>query len=220
MPSDSLYIFLDEGGNFDFSPKGSRYFTLTTVSTADPTCWDAELGALRYSLLESGNNQEYFHATEDSQTVRDQVFAIIQRHLHKMRIDTLIVDKPKTNPALREVEKFYPRMLGHLVRYVIAGHLDQYREIVITTDRIPVSEKRKAIEKAVKQTLASTLRPNEPYHLYHHASMSSYGLQVADYCNWATGIKWERGEMRSHVLIRSAIGSEFDVLSNRTRLYY
>ena len=30
------YIFLDEGGNFDFSPKGTRFFTLTSVTKARP----------------------------------------------------------------------------------------------------------------------------------------------------------------------------------------
>jgi len=50
--------------------------------------------------------------------------------------------------------------------------------------------------------------------------MSSYGLQVADYCNWAIGIKWERGEMRSHILIQPAIHSEFDIFWRGTRLYY
>jgi len=219
-PADSLYIFLDEGGNFDFSATGSRYFTLTTVTTTEPTCWDAELAMLKYSLIEGGENLEYFHATEDRQTVRDQVFTIIQGHLQRMRLDTLVVEKRKTRPAIRDFEELYPRMLGYLLRYVLRGHPRPHREVVIITDRIPVNKKRTAIEKAVKQALASWMPPNTHYCLFHHASMSSYGLQVADYCNWAIGIKWERGEMRSHILIQPAIHSEFDIFWRGTRLYY
>jgi len=28
MKDNTLYMFIDEGGNFDFSPKGTKYFTL------------------------------------------------------------------------------------------------------------------------------------------------------------------------------------------------
>ncbi len=33
---DFLYIYLDEGGNFDFSANGTKYFTLTSVTTVRP----------------------------------------------------------------------------------------------------------------------------------------------------------------------------------------
>lgn len=31
-----LYIFLDEGGNFDFSTGGTKYFTITALSKERP----------------------------------------------------------------------------------------------------------------------------------------------------------------------------------------
>ncbi len=34
--STPLYLFLDEGGNFDFSPAGTRYLTLTAVTATRP----------------------------------------------------------------------------------------------------------------------------------------------------------------------------------------
>jgi len=39
----TLYIFLDESGNFDFSPKGTKYFVLSAVSTLDPVASHAPL---------------------------------------------------------------------------------------------------------------------------------------------------------------------------------
>ena len=68
---DRLYIFLDEGGNFDFSLNGTRYFTLTCVTSQRPFPWDATFPSLKYDLIEKGLDIEYFHAAEDRQIVRD-----------------------------------------------------------------------------------------------------------------------------------------------------
>ncbi len=32
----NLYIFIDESGNFDFSPNGTQYFVLTSMCTLTP----------------------------------------------------------------------------------------------------------------------------------------------------------------------------------------
>lgn len=34
--SETLYIFIDESGNFDFSPGGTKYFVLTAFVTFNP----------------------------------------------------------------------------------------------------------------------------------------------------------------------------------------
>lgn len=103
-----LYVFLDEGGNFDFSPSGTRYFTFTSVTKARPFQIAPILDHLKYDLIETGLNFEYFHAAEDRQAVRDQVFHAIQRFLPSLRIDSLIVDKCKTGPALQDEQHFLP----------------------------------------------------------------------------------------------------------------
>ncbi|MBE9503683.1 MAG: hypothetical protein IME96_05860 [Proteobacteria bacterium] len=36
MKENTLYMFIDEGGNFDFSPKGTKYFTLTCLTEKRP----------------------------------------------------------------------------------------------------------------------------------------------------------------------------------------
>ena len=98
-----------------------------------------------------GTGLEYFHAAEDRQAVRNAVFAIIARHLEGVRIDSLIVEKRKTGPALQPVEHFYPRMLGCLLRHVLSGfNLADFQEVIVFTDRVPVNKHRKAVEKAVK----------------------------------------------------------------------
>ena len=221
MPSRFLYIFLDEAGDFNFSPNGSKFFTLASVTRERPFEDYNQFINLKYGLVEQGLDIEYFHASEDRQAVRDQVFNIIQRSLEGLRIDSVIVEKRKTGPALCEEMKFYPRMLGYLLRYVLEHHpLDQYSEVIVFTDRIPVKGKRNAVEKTVKTTLANMLPRTARYRLLHHDSKSNFQLQIADYCNWAIYRKWSRGDSRSYDLIRAALKSEFDIFRTGTRLYY
>jgi hypothetical protein len=131
------------------------------------------------------------------------------------------VEKRKAGPALRPVEQFYPRMLGYLLRYLVNGiEANAYSELIVVTDALPVERKRRAIEKAVKVTLARMLPAGTQYRALHHASKSSFELQVADYCNWAVFRKWERGDVRSYELVKPAITSEYDIFQTGTRLYY
>ena len=64
MPLPSLFIFLDESGNFDFSPKGTRHFVLTALSTTDPEEMAPALYRLKHELVLAGQDIEYFHAVD------------------------------------------------------------------------------------------------------------------------------------------------------------
>lgn len=184
MKGGYLYVFLDEAGNFDFSPSGTKYFILSAISKERPFRAYQEMTELKYDLVERGINIEYFHASEDAQAVRNEVFAIIKRNLVDVRIDSIIVEKRKVGPAMRPEEHFYPRMLGYLLRYILKGcQLDKYREVIVYTDQIPVKKKRKAIEKAAKITLAAMLPKTARYRVLHHDSKSNMDLQIVDYCN-------------------------------------
>jgi len=148
------------------------------------------LDEMKYDLIELGLDIEYSHASEDKQGVRDQVFSIIQKHIDGVQIDTLIVEKRKTGPALRGFVDFYPRMLGYLLNYLLERkilnkfRIENFDEVIIVTDLLPVRKKREAIEKAIKMSLKS-LPASTRYRIMHHSSKSSMELQIADYCNWA-----------------------------------
>lgn len=215
------YIFLDEGGNLDFSTSGTKYFTLTTLTTSRPFSLYGPLSDLRYDLIEFGLDLEYFHAAEDRQAVRDKVFAEIAKVLSGLRIDSLIVEKSKTGPALRSLEKFYPRMLGYLLKYLFNGSaIENCDEVVVITDSLPASHKRQAIEKAIKITLGEMLPSGTPYRLLHHASKASLYLQVVDYINWAIYRKWEGSDRRSYDLISGGICSEYEIFQGGAIHYY
>ena len=113
------YIYADESGNFDFSnqPGASRYFILASVPVADHAI-ETDLLELRRELAWGGEPLTGgFHATNDKQRVRDQVFAVLSRH--DFRVDATILEKRKANPRLRTTEaRFYGfRLVCSLGRY-------------------------------------------------------------------------------------------------------
>jgi hypothetical protein len=216
-----LYIFLDEGGNFDFTANGTKYFTLTSIALPNPFILYAPLATLKYKLIGENIDLEYFHACEDKQIVRNQVYNIIMPEISNILIDSIIVEKRKTNPALRDMGKFYTKTLGYLLQYVCwPPNLSKYSNIVIITDRIPVNKTRKAVEKAIKETFSSLNNTEKPYQILHYDSKSSLALQVVDYINWAIYRKWDSGDIRSYNLIKHRIRSEFDIFERGDTCYY
>ena len=221
MPKRHLYLFLDEAGNLDFSRSGTRYFLLGCVTKERPFRAYQELTELKYDLIEEGINLEYFHAAEDKQVTRNRVLAIIRRHLDGVRVDALLVEKCKTSPALQLAERFYANMLGQLLQSILARHpLQEFKEILVFTDRLPVQRKRSAVEKAVKTTLAAQLPAGTRYRVLHHDSKSNFDLQIADYCTWAVYRKWSIADLRSFDVIAPVVQMEWDFFQTEATTYY
>jgi hypothetical protein len=207
-----LYIFLDEGGNFDFSPIGTKFFIVTCLTKERPFEAYKALAELKYDLIEQGVHIESFHATEDKQAVRDKVFDIIERHLDGIRIDSVIADKRKAAPAWQEPVKLYSKMAGYLLRFVLSKfELSNYKEVLVFTDSMPIQRLKNAMQKAIKEVLAEMLPITAKYRLLHHESKSCLDLQIADYCNWAIYPKFDRGDYRSYSKIAKAVKSEFEI---------
>ena len=76
---DSLYVFIDESGNFDFSngQGATEWLGLTSLTTTDASEGVMELYQVKHNLIETGYDVERFHATEDKQIVRDAVFPVL-----------------------------------------------------------------------------------------------------------------------------------------------
>ena len=215
------YIFLDESGNFDFSVNGTRYFVLTSVTMRRPFQWLKPMDDCKYDCIEYGLDSQYFHCTDDNKQVRGKVFDVIGDHLETVDIDSLVVEKRRVNPALWDDRRFYPEMLGYLLKFVVPRELDKdISEVIVITDAIPIIKKRRVVEKAVRTTLTKALPTGMKYRILHHDSRSHYGLQIADYCCWAVFRKMQTGETIYFDRIRPAIRGEFDILRSETRCYY
>jgi hypothetical protein len=213
-----LYIFLDEAGNLDFSRNGTKYFVLGGITKERPFHAYKELTELKYNLVQRGMGLEYFHAAEDNQATRNQVFDIIEKNLADVTVDSIIVEKQKVDKALHADEQFYPKVLGTLLREILKHYpLAEFAEVIVFTDSLPVLRKRGAVEKGVKLTLAAMLPATVRYHVLHHASKSNMDLQIADYCTWAIYRKWNMKDERSYQRIKAAVRREWDVLQTGTR---
>jgi len=216
------YVFVDEAGNFDFSPSGTRYFILSALTMERPFPSPQPLIDLKYDLWSLGTAIEYFHASEDKQSVRDRVFAVLSTNLSHFRFDSVIVEKRKTHRALQDDHsRFYRKMFDILIGYVLEGSRDSASQIIVVTDHIPIKKKKRQIEKGIKTRLAGWAKLHgNSYSIQHVASKSDLNLQIVDYMNWAVYRRWSRHDNRSYSLIRPSIHSEFDVFQAGTVYYY
>jgi hypothetical protein len=220
-----LYLFLDESGNLAFKPEASgssRFFIITSVATEHPFDAAKALHDLRYELLQKDAEMgECFHASEDKQRVRDEVFTVIQAHLSRFVIDSIIIEKRKTGPPLQDLYRFYPQMLGYLLRFVMRQYeLELYDKVIVIAASLFAGQHKGPAEKAVKTTLARMLPTGTRYRLFHHSAKSDFDLQLADYCSWAIYKKWTVGEERPYKLIAERLRSEFDIFQRGQRFYY
>ena len=232
----TLYIFIDESGNFDFTASGTKFFTLTAASTLSPLQSRDELlrkvYEMKYAGWTGGQHDYFFHATEDRQETRDWVFAALKKL--DFDIDTIIAQKNKTNPSLytklelsegkfrtiRSEERFYDKVSQMLLQYIFRRHeeKDGIEKIVVVLGSIFTGKKRGYVLKSLKQYLKQNFK--KPFYVYFHPTASDINCQIADYCGWAVYVRAERGEMRPWEEIKDKVKSCFDVFAKGTHIYY
>ena len=205
---DVTYLYFDEAGNFDFSTSGTSVFVMTCVVTKRPFTAHNALLEVKYDVMESGLNLEYFHATEDRQAVRDQVFSAIGASLDDFAAYSVILQRDCAAPSLRQPHVLYRRMFEWLVERACPRVGSPYGHVVAITDQIPVQRNRRAFEKGLKPYLKQHLPAGSTYDLFHHQSKADLNLQIADYICWAIYRKWNTGDERSFELIRGCVRSE------------
>ena len=183
-----------------------------------------EFHKLKHTLNVDGDGLEVFHATEDKQVVRDQVYNILNNN--DFEIDSVIVEKAKTHPSLRNNVQFYTRFDSALLQYIL-NRYDENRigKIIIYLSKINLSRRTEALIKSIKIFLARQYNHNKkPYHIYFHNSESNFYLQAADYCCWAIYKKygdWKiSSDLRPYNLVKRNIKSEFDIFSSGATYYY
>lgn len=214
-----LYMFIDEAGDFNFSREGTEYLIWgATTIINNPHVLYTPLSQLKHELNTSGINIESFHASEQTQWIRNKVFNVLGNSKVLFENDFVIVEKRKTNPSIRKPRILYPKMASCLLRYIFNRH-NAVGKIVIFTDTLPIREKRQATEKALKQNIRKLLGKTK-FYIYHHSSKSNCGLQAIDYCAWAIFRKWERNDLRSYKRIKMKVESEFDIFWDGTTTYY
>lgn len=211
-----LYVYIDEGGDFNFSPSGTKVYTITAVITHNPWEFLDETSHLRHTILARERHpqlgQAYlenslchrFHASEDQQVVRDDFFDIIAK-MKTIKAHAVVVKKNRANPSLREPYKFYPKVTASLLDYIFKKY--QYSKLCIFVDNMPVSKQKEVFLKAIKSEI-KTKQPNKEFAIFFPPSASNAFLQVSDYINWAIFRKWENNDTRSYALIEKILGTK------------
>lgn len=215
----NIHVFADESGNFDFTPTGTRFFILTTVSFFDDRQACTDLQDLRYALAWEGTpHPGAFHATKEEQHIRDRVFGAIRGH--GFRVDSTVFEKAKAQPQLRESdERFYKYAWFYHMKHVAPKIAQPGDSMLVVAASLGTKKKEGAFHKGVVEVMRQ-VTPTVDTRTTHWPAAVDTGLQIADYCCWAQQRKWEQGDDRSHVLIRDNIRSEFDVFRTGRTLYY
>ncbi len=225
MPNSTLYIFVDESGNFDFSSRGTKYFVLTVMSTTEPFIIGSKLLDLRYQLLPNYScgpameeNGE-FHATEDKQEIRNKVFSVLIDG-GNLRIDSVIAQKNKANPVFHKQDtNFYGVMGKAVLRYSFnRAAWGEYKNVVVVFSSLFDKRKRGSLKQIFKSIIKDEAKV--PFSLYFHSSKFDLCCQAADYFGWAIYRKWESNDERSYKLIQHLVKTEFYIFDKGTKEYY
>jgi Protein of unknown function (DUF3800) len=229
----TLFVFLDESGNLDFSPKGTAYWSLTALCTFDPVLGRDAFTRMIYELAAEGSGIEYFHATEDRQQVRDLVFDAILKLGDGFEIHSILAEKRKAHPSLyrrfvlkkgnrvpiADQTEFYKLVCRTLLKYVINRPAYQCADrFVIVLSSLFTQEKHSQIEGALKAALRALV--DKKFHIYFRQNKADINCQLADYCGWAVTVAWERKELRSLDLIRPKVKSQFDLFKRGADYFY
>lgn len=202
----SVYLFGDEAGNFDFSagPGASRYFILATVTMANCQAGD-RLQALRRRLAWQGVHLgAVLHATEDPQSVRDEVFRVLSSC--EMRIDATIIDKRSITVGLRDPHNLYRRVWYEHFARIAADIAKPGDRLLAVASGLGTRKRRGAFHVAVDDAVRASAKYT--HRVAFWPNMSEPCLVVADYCTWAIQRKWERNDNRSQTLLGDKITTE------------
>jgi hypothetical protein len=155
----TLYVFVDESGNFDFTAKGTDHFVLSAVYTHDPCRSAAALQRLKYELLAKRSPQLEFHATENSRGTRTRVAEVISGLGDCIRAHTLYVDKHYAHPNLHSPAAMLGLFGKAMARWVSAAVDDNHDQVVLVFDSVLTGKQRDAFSSAMKPALKALNNP-------------------------------------------------------------
>lgn len=218
-----IYVFSDESGNLDFrrARGATRWFALGTV-----TLRDEEPGSLRADLLRLRTELAWrdlgldstFHATDDRQAVRDEVFDVLARH--PVRADVTLLEKSKAQPHVRADEPTFLRYAWYYhFKWLVTEVCSAGDQLMVVAAQIGTKRRRRAFRAALEQVVGQ-IAWHVPHRVAFWPAFSDPCLQSADYCVWAVFRSWEHGDDRSRALVADLVASEYDLWEHGTTHHY
>lgn len=212
-----LYVFLDESGNLDFSRGGTEHYVLAAVTTVDPLLSSQKLQSLKYTQLERGIDTEYFHASEDKQTTRNDVISTLQTMSADIKVHYIHAKKPKTNPTLQNSAAFYAKLGTTLMKFIVSYRSNGFEELMIVFDKALNNKDQKAFLGEIKPELKKL---DKPYKIYFHRTLSDFNGQIADYFAWSKYVSLEKDEQRPLQALNAITMTQFDLFARGIKEWY
>lgn len=220
MPTDSLvvsntlYIFIDESGNFDFSKAGTRHFVMAALATSDPLGSATTMHSLRYRMLAEGRDVSMFHASEDRQDTRDQVFRSFNS-VRGAKAHVVHCDKSKLLERYQTASQLHA-ICGKTAINLALSQVDKASvgSVVVILDQALPQKKQGEFKLAVAPVLK---RFGRPFHIYFQRMAWDANGQIADYLSWSRFVLLERAEERPWRSVVTALApTDSNVLDNLT----
>ena len=186
LPKKSVFVFIDESGNFDFSPTGTRHLVLSAVIFQKPIRSASKMLNLKYHRYAKGFNTPGFHASEDRNNTRHQVFEVIASDKYLSSF-TAVLDKAEYRERpLKPTDIYYSFGLSLSKHLRTLGH---GKKVVLIFDKALMARDEKALFASLKPRLASY---DSSYLIYFQNVSRDLNAQIADYVAWANFVSFER----------------------------
>jgi hypothetical protein len=202
--STTLFVFLDESGNFDFSLSGTKHLVFTAVISTNPIQSASRILDLKYQLLQEGLGIGTFHASEDRQLIRDRVFSAIAE-IREMTAHTFWIDKRSISGQVVEKSELFSAFSIELFNVInqVRG-VDSYDRLVFVFDKFLLNKEELAFRSIVTPKFSLL---EKPFEIYFHNVYRDPNGQIADYIAWAHFVSLERLENRPKTALpKSASG--------------
>ncbi len=218
MNDKTLFVFMDESGDMQFKPTGTRHFLVTAVCTTDPSASASAMQELKYDLMAARSEDLEFHATNNSEGTRKRVIETI-RTIPGLKVHTMWIDKRYTHPKRQSNSDLFGLFARSMGRWIDAVYRDaDYDNVVLVFDSVLTGKERNAFSKQLKPELQE-LRFR--YKILFHPVKQDLNGQIADYFSWSWFRKLERDDDRYVNQLSGATNwSQFDLFQGGTQQYW
>lgn len=215
-----IHVYSDESGCFAFkrNRRASKYFLVCTVAMADCSIGASLLDLRRDMIWRGMPVGDQYHASEDRDEVREEVYDLISKH--ELRIDATLLEKSKARPHVRATrESFFKYAWFYHFRHVGPKVMAGRTEIAITAAAIGTNKDQAVFTAAVNDVLQQTIQ-RQQWRTFFPRAVADPCVQVADYCAWALRRKWERNDETWYDKISNQVSTQYDLWKTGAHHYY
>ena len=208
-----VYMYADETGNLDYDVAGggSKYFgigTATWTGGHGPHLWDGAEMRFRHAAVGIQYPRGY-HAKDDSHATRAEVYKVIQAQAP--RFDSTFLAKSRAYSYVRAKGPTYLYQVAWYLHFKqvakwVTGSGDTLYVAVAT---LGTAARKTAFQQAINAVCQSHGPTWCNVVVAHWDSVTSWGLQVADYGLWAIQRDLERGDGQYMWAIQPTLASKF-----------